>query len=62
MAKMGRPKTDDPRSERVHIRLTRGEWLILDRYAQKHKMTIAEVARTALNEYLSNQDMTVLDE
>lgn len=50
MAKMGRPKVDDPREYRVTLRLSSAERKLLEAYAEKHKLTKAQVLKRGLEE------------
>jgi uncharacterized protein (DUF1778 family) len=43
MAKMGRPKIDNPRTERVSLRLTPEQKAELYAYAKEHKQTITDI-------------------
>lgn len=42
MAKMGRPKTEDPRKKSIGVRVTNDEYKVIKEYASKHDMTITE--------------------
>ena len=42
MAKMGRPKLENPRSEGVFIRLTKDEHTDIVEYASTHNLTITQ--------------------
>ena len=42
MAKMGRPKVDNPRNHKVSVRFTKEEYEKLKLYAESHSMTLAE--------------------
>ena len=43
MAKMGRPRLENPRSERVFIRLTKDEHTNVGEYAANHNITITQI-------------------
>ncbi len=43
--KMGRPKSEDPKTIRVQVRFTESEYNALKEYAQKHSLTITQVVR-----------------
>lgn len=45
LAKMGRPKTDDPRNNRVMVRFTDSEYQELMKRADKYNLTVAETIR-----------------
>lgn len=42
MARMGRPKLENPRSEGVFIRLTKDEHTDITEYASSHDLTITQ--------------------
>lgn len=48
MAKMGRPKVDNPADKRITVRFKDDEYNLLLEYAENHKMTIAQVIRLAV--------------
>lgn len=43
--KMGRPKTDNPKSVRVQVRFTEEEYNKLKECAARHNLTITQVVR-----------------
>ena len=43
MAKMGRPKSDDPKEYRVTVRFSNAERLQLEAYAEEHGLTKVQV-------------------
>ena len=45
MAKMGRPKADDPRKNAVMVRFTDVEYQELKERASKYNLTVAETIR-----------------
>ncbi len=49
MAKMGRPKSDNPKKNVLSIKLTDGETERLRAYASKHDMTITQVLQRGLD-------------
>ena len=55
MAKMGRPKSDDPKEYRVTIRFSNAERKLLEAYAEKHDLTKVQVLKYGL-ELLYRQD------
>lgn len=57
MARMGRPKLENPRSEGVFIRLTKDEHTDITEYASSHDLTITQ---TLVQEFrkLQEQDNT----
>ena len=55
MAGHGRPPVDDPRTEKVHIRLTVGERVKLDAYAEEHGLTKTQVLVKAFNEMVERE-------
>lgn len=42
MAKMGRPRLEIPRNERLHLRLTEQEYMDIKAYATEHNLTITQ--------------------
>lgn len=48
MAQAGRPKTDNPKSKPIHVRLSEKEIDILNGYANKHKVTKTEAIRQGI--------------
>lgn len=56
MAKMGRPKVDDPADKRVTVRFKEQEYNLLLEYAEHQKVTIAQAVRLAVEkEILTKQ-------
>lgn len=56
MAKMGRPKVDEPADKRVTIRFKEREYALLFEYAEHQKITIAQAVRLAVEkEILTRQ-------
>lgn len=55
MAKMGRPKSDDPKEYRVTIRFSNAERKLLEAYAEKNDLTKVQVLKNGL-ELLYRQD------
>ena len=52
MAKMGRPKVDNPADKRITVRVKDEEYDLLLEYAENHKMTIAQVIRLAVEKQI----------
>ncbi len=48
MAKMGRPKSDNPKDYRVSVRLTEEEYHMLKECAAKDNLTIAQALRKCI--------------
>lgn len=48
MSRMGRPKSDNPKSERVTIRLDKEHYQILTDYCKKEKVDKAEAIRRGI--------------
>lgn len=55
MAKMGRPKSDNPKDYRVTVRFSNQERISLEAYAEKHDLTKVQVLKKGL-ELLYGQD------
>ncbi|MDL2301030.1 CopG family transcriptional regulator [Lachnospiraceae bacterium OttesenSCG-928-D06] len=49
MARTGRPKLENPRSEGVYIRLTEEEHTNIKEYASKHNLTITQTLVEGFN-------------
>ena len=52
MAKMGRPKVDNPADKRITVRFKDDEYNLLLENAENHKMTIAQVIRLAVEKQI----------
>ena len=52
MAKMGRPKTDDPREKSLGVRVTNDEYKVIKEYAKEHDMTITETLLKGVKELI----------
>lgn len=48
MARMGRPKVEDPRIKAIGIRVTKDEYKAISEFASKRKMTITEAVLKGL--------------
>lgn len=57
MARMGRPKLENPRSEGVFIRLTKDEHTDITEYASSHDLTITKTLVQGFRK-LQEQDNT----
>ena len=55
MAKMGRPKSENPRDKRVMIRFTEAEYRKLEKYAAEKNLTITEAARNGVLKMLDSK-------
>ena len=51
----GRPKSENPLTERVNIRLTVEEAKELDEYCERHDTSRAEVAREGIKKVLADE-------
>ncbi|MBR4341380.1 MAG: CopG family transcriptional regulator [Lachnospiraceae bacterium] len=52
MARMGRPKSDNPREYKITVRLTEEEYLNLKRHIAKDNLTIAQVVKQGIGDML----------
>lgn len=52
MAKMGRPKVDNPADRKVTVRFTEEEHELLIEYTRKHDLTMTQVVKLAVMEKL----------
>lgn len=57
MAKMGRPKVDNPADKRVTVRFQEKEYDLLLEYAENHNMTITQVIRLAVEKQILTEQM-----
>lgn len=48
VAKTGRPKSDNPSSHRIGIRLTDSEYEYLKRYAENHDLTMTQAIKIGI--------------
>ncbi|MBO6108114.1 MAG: CopG family transcriptional regulator [Eubacterium sp.] len=56
MAKMGRPKTENPVSRFVNVRMTEERYNRLKAYADLYNQTVAETVRKAVDEFLDKEE------
>ena len=54
MAKVGRPKTEVPKCNRVTVRFDDAEYIKLKKYADKDGLTITEFIRKGVETYLDS--------
>jgi len=54
MAKMGRPQVQDPIARKISIRFSVEEYNKLSDYAKTHNVSVAQVVRAGVKEYLEN--------
>lgn len=52
MAKIGRPKSDNPKDYQVGIRFNAREKQAMETYALENRITVAEVVRRAVRKFL----------
>lgn len=55
MAKMGRPKTEDPADRRVNVRFREEEYKLLLEYTERHNMSITQVIKLAVETLISSE-------
>lgn len=55
MAKVGRPKVDNPKQHKVTIRMSDEEYVKLMEYNQKHDQTITETMSEAFSFFIDNR-------
>ena len=53
MAKIGRPKEENPIERKLSVRFSNTSFDELSQYAKEHKKTVAQVIREAVEEYIS---------
>lgn len=54
LAKMGRPKIDNPKNHDTKVRLDEKDFEALEKYCTDHNTTRAEVIRMAVQQFLQN--------
>ncbi len=59
MAKMGRPKSEAPKSNTLSVRVTDNELQKLTEYANSHGMTITQLLHVSVTLLLSTPDAEV---
>ncbi len=59
MAKMGRPKSEAPKSNTLSVRVTDNELQRLTEYANSHGMTITQLLHVSVTLLLSTSDAEV---
>lgn len=52
MAKLGRPKEENPIERKLSVRFSNTSFDELSQYAKEHKKTVAQVIREAVEEYM----------
>ncbi len=55
MAKMGRPKTDEPRRNQVMVRFTDKEYRELKECAEENNLTITETVRKGVEQMMASR-------
>ena len=55
MAKVGRPKSDDPKNNRVTVRVREDQLARLEAYAKEFKMSKSDIMTKALDIFLENE-------
>lgn len=55
MARMGRPKSDNPSHHKISIRLTDEEYKFLKQYVENHDLTMTQAMKIAI-QLLKNTD------
>ena len=56
MAKMGRPKVDDPKKIALGVRVTNDEYKVIKEYAKEHNMTITEMLLKGVREIIKEPE------
>ncbi len=52
MAKMGRPKSDNPSDHKVSVRLTKKEHDLLLQAAKSHNLTMAQLVKSRISDLI----------
>ena len=55
LAKMGRPKSDEPLQNRVTVRFTDAEYKKLEEYAEKKNLTITQTIRKGVEKLFESR-------
>lgn len=55
LAKMGRPKTDEPRRNQVMVRFTDKEYRKLKECAEKNNLTVTETVRKGVGQMMDSK-------
>lgn len=59
MAKMGRPKSDNPKKNLIGLKLTENETVRLKEYASRHGMTLTQVLKRGIDMQYAMEESTV---
>lgn len=59
MAKMGRPAVEEPKDKRVSMRVTEKDYQRIVAYAEKQKITVAELISRAVKAYIETAQQYV---
>jgi len=59
MAKMGRPKSDNPKKNLIGLKLTENETARLKEYASRHGMTLTQVLKRGIDMQYAMEESTV---
>ena len=59
MAKMGRPKSDNPKRKVIGLKLRKDEEMKLREYASRHGMTLTEVLQRGIDMQYAMEESTV---
>lgn len=54
MAKMGRPQAENPIARKLSVRFSEEEYNKMSEYAKSHNMSVAQVVRAGVKDYLEN--------
>ena len=52
MAKVGRPKTENPIERKISVKFSNAGFEEMSQYAKEHKKSVAQVIREAVGEYI----------
>ena len=55
LAKMGRPKVDNPRNIRIMVRLTEEEYRELKKRAEERNLSVTEAVRTGVRAFVDSK-------
>jgi uncharacterized protein (DUF1778 family) len=59
VAKMGRPKMENPKNKRIYLRLTEDEHTAITGYANRHNRTVTQTLVDAFNNMVEKEESEV---
>ena len=59
LAKMGRPKSDNPKNYVAGLKMTEEEYVKLKEYASKHNMTVSQVLQKGIELQYAMEELLI---